>query len=113
MAEPVTGRQHYERVLDGAYVLMTWTYDHPGFPDAMALLSEDEMHYFDVRGVTRVFDVTFDVDGWSMVRLDPAFSQRYVAQYVGDNAMDSTGDYSEDGGSTWHHDFTMRYDRVG
>ncbi len=28
---PVTGRQRYERVLDDAFVLQHWTYDHPGF----------------------------------------------------------------------------------
>jgi hypothetical protein len=63
MAEPVTGRQHYERVLDGAYVLLTWTYDHPDLPDAMALLSSESMCYFDVRGITRVFRPT-DRRGW-------------------------------------------------
>ena len=39
MSEPVTGRQRYERVLEGAFVLQQWRYDHPDFPDAMALLS--------------------------------------------------------------------------
>jgi hypothetical protein len=65
MAEPVTGRQHHERVLDGAYVLLTWTYDHPDLPDAMALLSSESMCYFDVRGITRVFDPQIDEAGWS------------------------------------------------
>ena len=76
MSEPVTGRQRYERVLDGAFVLQHWTYDHPDFPDALALLSDDRYHYFDVRGITRVFELEVDDAGWSMIRLDVDFSQR-------------------------------------
>src|SRR5689334_14287654 len=101
MSEPVAGRQHYERVLDAAYVLMRWTYDHPDFPDALAVLSETEMRYFDVRGITRVFDLRFTDDGWTMERPDPEFAQRYTTRWVGDDAMESEGEYSEDGGATW------------
>jgi hypothetical protein len=113
MAEPVTGRQRYERVLDGAFVRLTWTYEHPDFPDAMALLSEDKMWYFDVRGVDRLFDATFEDDGWSMVRIVPEFSQRYSARFVDDDTIETEGEASEDLGETWQHDFTMTSRRVG
>jgi hypothetical protein len=112
MSEPVTGRQRYERVLDGAFVLQQWTYDHPGFPDAMALLSEERYHYFDVRGITRVFDLDFDDSGWSMVRLDEDFSQRQTARFRGPDVMESTGEISHDVGVTWQPDFEMTYRRV-
>lgn len=35
LPEPVTGRQRCERVLDGAFLVLTSTYDHPQVPDAM------------------------------------------------------------------------------
>ena len=110
MSERVTGRQPYERVLEGAFVLQQWTYDHPDFPDAMALLSEDRYHYFDVRGITRVFDV--DDAGWSMILLDEDFSQRSTARFRGQDGMDSLGEMSNDTGVTWQPDFTMAYQRV-
>ena len=113
MDQPVAGRQRYERVLGGTFVRLDWTYDHPDFPDALALLTDDAMHYFDVRGVTRVFEVEFTDDGWSMERIDPEFSQRYTARYVGPDAIESEGERSDDGGATWQHDFTMSYLRVG
>jgi len=53
-SEPVTGRQRYERGLDGAFVLQRWAYSHPDFPDARALLSDARYHYFDVRGIVPV-----------------------------------------------------------
>ena len=112
MSEPVTSRQRYERVLEGAFVLQQWTYDHPDFPDAMALLSEDRYHYFDVRGITRVFDFDIDDSGWSMSRLDEDFSQRQTARFRGPDVIDSTGEKSYDTGVTWQPDFTMTYQRV-
>ena len=112
MPEPVTGRQRYERVLEGAFVLQHWTYDNPEFPDAMALLSNDQYHYFDVRSVTRVFDIEINDAGWSMIRLDEDFSQRYTARFRGPDAMDSIGEMSHDTGVTWHPDFTMTYQRI-
>jgi hypothetical protein len=112
MAEPVTGRQRFERVLEGAYVLLNWTYDHPDFPDAMSLLSPETMYYFDVRGIARLFDLQIDQTGWSMVRLDAEFSQRNTTRFGGPDAMDTNGECSRDGGATWRHDFTMRSTRV-
>jgi len=108
---PVTGRQRYERTLDGAFVMLQWEYDHPDFPNAIALFSETECHYFDVRGVIRVFDVTIDDDGWSMIRIDDEFSQRFVARFDGPDAVTWSGDRSADRGATWEHDFTMELRR--
>ena len=99
-------------MLDGAFVLQQWTYDHPDFPDAMALLSNDRYHYFDVRGITRVFDFEVDEAGWSMIRLDEDFSQRSAARFRGPDAVESTGEVSHDNGVTWQPDFTMTYRRV-
>ena len=113
VSEPVTGRQRSERVLDGAFVLQHWTYDHPDFPDAMALLSDDRCHYFDVRGIIRVFDLEVDDAGWSLIRLDDDFSQRQTARFDGPDAMDGAGEVSRDLGVTWQPDFTMTFRRVG
>jgi hypothetical protein len=113
MTDPVAGRQRYQRVLDDAYLYLTWTYDHPDFPDALAMLSPEEMHYFDVRGITRVFDVRLDDSGYEMVHLDPEFSQRFTARFEGPDLIETTGEYSDDRGATWQHDFTMSSLRVG
>jgi hypothetical protein len=85
VSEPVTGRQRYERVLDGTFVLQhwNWTYDYPDFPDALALISEDRYHHFDDHGITRVFDFDVDDAGWSMIRLDEEFSRRSTASFRG------------------------------
>ena len=112
LTEPVTGHQRYERVLDGAFVLQHWTYEHLDFPDAMALLSEGRYYYFDVRGIVRIFDLDIDDTGWSMIHLDEDFSQRSTARFQGPDTMEGTGEASRDAGITWLPDFTITYRRV-
>ncbi|HEX5166377.1 MAG TPA: hypothetical protein VFV93_13330, partial [Thermomicrobiales bacterium] len=62
--------------------------------------------------VVRVFDFTIDDAGWSMIRLDDEFSQRYTAQFRGPDVMESAGEASFDRGASWRPDFTMTYQRV-
>ncbi|MGY2873814.1 hypothetical protein ACVW00_001004 [Marmoricola sp. URHA0025 HA25] len=112
MAEPVSGRQRYERVLEGAYVRLDWSYDHPDFPDATAVLSEEKMWYFDVRGIDRLMDLTFDDEGWTALRIVPKFSQRSTARFDGDDLIETVGEFSEDLGDTWQRDYTMSSRRV-
>jgi len=111
MSEPVTGRQRFERVLDGAFLLQHWTYDHPDFPDAIALLSEERYYYFDVRGIVRIFDLEVTDDGWSMIHLDDDFSQRSNARFASPDFIEASGEMSRDAGTTWQPDFTITYRR--
>ncbi len=111
LAEPVTGHQQYDRVLGGAFVLQHWTYDHPDFPDAQVMLSATQAHYFDVRGVIRIFDLEIDDTGWSMIHLDSHFAQRFSTRFQGPDAMEGTGEASEDAGITWRPDFSISYRR--
>jgi hypothetical protein len=110
--EPVRGQQRYERVLGGAFVQLVWTYEHPQFPDALCLLEDSVVHYFDTRGVVRRFDLELSDAGWTMVRRDPDFWQRSAGRFVGAEAIEGTGENSSDGGATWQHDYTIRYERV-
>jgi hypothetical protein len=112
MPGPVHGRQRYERVLDGAFVMLHATYEHPDFPDAISLLDGTACHYFDVRGVQRTFDLEVTAEGWSMVRRDPDFWQRSSVRFVGAEAMEGTGENSHDGGTSWQHDFSLSWTRT-
>ncbi|MFC4455671.1 hypothetical protein [Deinococcus sonorensis] len=107
VAGPVSGRQRYEWVLDGAFILQYWTYAHPDFPDAMALLSHDQYHYFDVRGIVRIFELQINVEGWSMIHLDPDFAQRSTSRFQERDILETTGEQSQDGGVSWQSDFAM------
>jgi hypothetical protein len=113
LPEPVLGTQVYERVLDGAFLFLRWTYQHPDFPDALALFGDTSYHYFDVRGITRVYDLHSDDTGWSTVRRDDDFWQRSTTRFVGADALEGAGENSHDQGQTWEHDFTITAKRDG
>jgi hypothetical protein len=111
--EPVIGRHQYEWVLDGAFLQLRWAYERPDFPDAMALFSPQGYHYFDVRGIVRVFDLTLEDDGWSMINVtEDGLSQRATARFSDDDTIDVTGQRSTDAGVTWEPDFTMTLTRA-
>lgn len=81
--------------------------DHPDFPDALSIIGDmnhdrvDEaahalpevnaaglrLHYFDSRGVFRVFDTSVDERAWRYWNEAPGFSQRFTGTF-------------EDGGNT-------------
>jgi hypothetical protein len=73
--------------------------DHPDFPDAISIIglterdridsatgatpaaagkSQLRMHYFDSRGVSRVYEVSIDDASWQLWRDAPGFSQRFT-----------------------------------
>jgi len=80
--------------------------DHPDFPDAILIVgftdvdrvgadageptaasaSRLSMHYFDSRGVFRVFEVNIDAEAWHMWRNAPGFSQRFTGTFTDDGS---------------------------
>ncbi len=57
---PIRGRTTFEWLVGEQFVVERWTFDHPDFPDGVAILGEGEagfaQHYFDSRGVAGVRD---------------------------------------------------------
>jgi hypothetical protein len=77
--------------------------DHPDFPDSISIVGITErdrvdnppgndaaattgsrlcMHYFDSRGVFRVYDVSIDDEAWRLWRDAPGFSQRFTGSFA-------------------------------
>ena len=110
--EPVEGVQRYERILDGAFVSLECTFEHPDFPNALAVLDDEHYDYFDVRGVRRIFDFQLGDEGWVMTWLDPDFSQRQTARFLDENTIDVDGERSSDSGVSWEHDFRVELHRI-
>ena len=77
--------------------------DHPDFPDALSIIGVTErdridnapgtdpaaagkpqlrMHYFDSRGVFRIYEVNIDDESWRLWRDAPGFSQRFTGTFA-------------------------------
>ena len=95
----------------------------PEAPDGLAILGWDEgratflQHYFDERGVARVYEMAFDGGVWRLERnrldFSPfAFSQRFTGTLSADGSrIDGTWEIAEDH-QTWKKDFDLIYRRV-
>jgi hypothetical protein len=67
--------------------------------------------YHDERGVERVYGMIFGDGRWTLLREDPDFHQRFVAEVEADR-ITGHWDMSEDQGATWRKDFDIIFDRV-
>ena len=75
-------------------------------------------HYFDSRGVVRLYRMSLEDRTWTLQRTEPdfsslEFSQRYVGIFSDDgNRVDGAWETSYDDGQTWQIDFPLSYTRV-
>jgi len=117
-ASTVRGRETFEWLDGGAFLIERWTIEHPDFPDGIAILGPDEatgdlrQHYFDSRGVARIYNMSLSDSVWRLWRDNPGFSQRFTGTF-GDNGNTITGAWEKStDGSTWEHDFDLTYRKV-
>src|ERR1700722_13518418 len=89
------GRTVFEWLAGRRFLVQPWEVPHPAAPDGMAIIGLDPQadgylqHYFDSRGVARVYAMTFDEGVWGLRRDKPDFSpldfcQRFGAQFSAD-----------------------------
>ena len=107
------------------YLTLRATSPQPEFPDGLALIAPgDEVgtylqHYFDTRGVTRLYRMGLTDGVWTLRRTEPDFSpldfcQRFAGRISEDgNRIDAIWEQSFDGGATWELNFPLTYTRVG
>jgi hypothetical protein len=106
--------------------------DHPDFPDSISVIglvdrdrvdgqsgkvpaadaeSGLRMHYFDSRGVFRVYEVGMDDEAWRCWRDAPGFSQRFAGVFTdGGNTISGTWQLCDDD-AHWADDLRITYRR--
>jgi len=90
----------------------------PTAPFAIWVIGRDEaaktytVLYFDDRGVSRIYAMSFYNGVWKMWREAPGFSQRFTATVSPDgNRISGKWEKSSDG-QRWEHDFDLIYTRL-
>ena len=116
--EPIRGTSRFEWLDGQRFVIWRSHYDHPEIPDAITIIGVTDgqlsMHYFDYRGVYRLYTTSLDQDTWLYWRDAPApdFSQRFTGTFSGDgDTITLQGQLSKDG-TTWEDDLALNYTRV-
>ena len=119
------GRTSFEWMDGRQFLVQRWEVPVPEAPDGLAVIGPGEgrdapylQHYFDTRGVARVYEMSFADGLWQLWRRSPDFSpldfhQRFSGTLSDDGmAIDGRWELSEDAGASWRHDFDLRYIRL-
>jgi hypothetical protein len=116
-------RTTFEWTLDRTFLLHRSEVPMVAAPDSLAIIATDPdsgaytYHYFDTRGVVRVYEMELDDELWTLERTKADFSelpfgQRYVGRFEeGGNRI--TGQWEKaDAGTNWEIDFELSYTRA-
>jgi hypothetical protein len=118
----VRGRVSFEWMAGERFLIQRWEVPIPEAPDGLAIIGHDEgrgtllQHYFDSRGVARVYEMTLGGGVWTLTRTTPDFSplsfaQRFVGRFSDDGMrIEGRWEIAHDG-ITWEHDFELVYTR--
>jgi hypothetical protein len=118
------GRVVFEWMPGMRFLIQRWEIPVPEAPDGLAVIGTDPesegnflQHYFDSRGVARVYKMSFGEGVWKLWRDSPDFSpldflQRYTGTLSDDGTMISGSWEICHDGRTWEHDFDLTYIKV-
>ena len=114
----VRGLTSFQWLEGGAFLVQRSEAPNSEFPRSTAVIGPDDaaeaygMLYFDSRGVSRIYKMTFSGSIWTLWREFPGFSQRFHGTLSEDkNRITAYWERSSDG-SNWERDFDITYTRV-
>lgn len=114
-------RSVFESMFDGQFLVQRTEIPDPNAPNGFCIVAYHPgtgytQHYFDSRGVVRLYGMTFQDGVWTLLREKPDFTpldfkQRFTGRFSDDgNAIFGTWEIDE--GSGWRKDFDLTYARV-
>jgi hypothetical protein len=125
---PGEGRISFEWLDDGrSWLVQCWSVDLPEAPDGIAVIgfkdapasgekeaSSGELvqHYFDTRGVHRVYEMSLEGNTWKLWREGEPFDQRMTAE-ISEDGRTISGRWERVEDGEWIVDFDLTYTKVG
>lgn len=113
-----SGRTTFEWLQGGRYLIQRWEIPVPEAPDGIAVIGADGengeilQHYFDSRGISRVYQLSISDGVLRIWRDEPGFFQRFTGIFSSDgDAINGLWEMSEDG-FQWRTDFRLDYTRA-
>ena len=114
----VRGRTSFEWLEAGAFLLERSEVANPDFPRGIAVIGPDDkaetysMLYFDSRGVSRIYQMSFDGILWKLWRDFPGFPQRFTGTFNRDRNIITARWEKSENGSDWELDFEITYTKI-
>ena len=113
------GRTTFEWLDGGGFLIERSKVHRPEFPNSVSLIGATgpdgglEQHYFDSRGVARVYEMTFADGTWTLYRAGPDWPQRYVGRLSPDgDTITGHWERGDEPGAPLQHDFDLNFSRV-
>jgi hypothetical protein len=117
------GRTVFEWALGGSFLVQRNEIPHPDFPDSILIIAADPggetytQHYFDSRGIVRIYNMTFGEGKWALLRnaqdfAPLEFAQRFTGTFEDERTINGGWEHSEDG-ETWERSFSLSFKKVG
>jgi hypothetical protein len=112
-------RTTFEWLEGGGFLIERSTIDLPEFPNGVMVIGPTgadgalQQHYFDSRGVHRVYEMTLEDGVWTLWREGPDWPQRYVGELSDDgNTITGRWERGESPGAPLQHDFDITHRRL-
>jgi hypothetical protein len=125
---PGEGRLSFEWIEGGGFLVQRWTVDLPEAPNGVALIGVGDnpvpveegesvdgykQHYFDSRGVHRVYEMSLEGRTWRLWRDGPGFvPQRFTGEISEDGKMIAGRWEIAEDGENFETDFDLTYTKV-
>lgn len=117
------GRSWFEWALGRQFLVQRTEIPVPGAPASLAIISADlrtgayAQHYYDSRGVTRVYAMTLAGGVWTLTRESADFTplefgQRFTGTFSPDHGTISGAWDKRPDGAGWERDFALTYRRA-
>ncbi|MEV6399429.1 hypothetical protein AB0M39_32355 [Streptomyces sp. NPDC051907] len=115
-------RSRFAWALDRQFLVQHTEIPIPEAPDSMSIVGADlatgayTQHYYDTRGVARLYAMSLVDRVWTLTRESPDFTpldfgQRFIGTFSEDgNTIAGAWEIRHDGGE-WEHDFALVYRR--
>ena len=111
----VQGESAFEWLEGGHFLIQRSRNEHPDFPDSLAVIGiyEGELlyHYYDSRGVHRVYEASLRDGVWRLSRDAPGFDQRMTATLEDDGRTIAWVGQMRRDDSAWEDDLAMTFRR--
>jgi hypothetical protein len=118
-----TARSRFEWALDRQFLLQRTEIPVPEAPDGLSIISVDletaayTQHYYDSRGVVRLYAMRLADGVWTLTRESPDFTpldfrQRFIGTFSEDGNTISGAWEKNLNGAGWEHDFALTYRRA-
>jgi hypothetical protein len=111
-------RTTFEWIEGRFFLTQRFVTEQPSAPSGIAIIGAGPgpdaftQHYYDSRGVARVYQMSLDGGVWRLWREAPGFWQRYTGRITGDGTRIVGAWEGSADGRQWAHDFGLTYIKV-